>query len=188
MLIVLTGPASAGKDTILLKLLEIYPNLKRVITTTTRPKRVGETEGKDYHFVTKEKFRQMLKDGEFVEFVDFSDNFYGTTKKELEPLLRGENLIWRVETSRAAKVKEVLPPHLQEKTIVIYIDVPDWEVLKNRMRKRGMSEEEISQRLRQDAQDFRTYRKFFNHIIFNKEGKINSAISQVKRIIDGIKN
>lgn len=185
MLIVLTGPASAGKDTILFKLLETYPNLKRVITATTRPKRPGETEGKDYHFVTKETFEEMIKNGEFLEFVDFSGHFYGTTKKELAPLLKGENLIWRVETSRAAKVNEVLPPDLQKKTVVIYIDVPDWEILKRRMEKRGMSEEEIANRLREDAADFRKYKSSFNHIIYNQEGKLEETLDQVKKLVDG---
>ncbi len=184
MLIVLTGPASAGKDTILLRLLEIYPYLKRVITTTTRSKRPGETEGKDYYFVSYEQFEEMIRNGEFLEFVDFFGNLYGTTKKELEPLSQGENLIWRVETSRAAKINEVLSADQQTKTVVIYIDVPDWEVLRNRMRKRGMSEQDIEERLKQDAKDFQEYKGDFNHIVYNKEGEIESTLEQLKKIVD----
>lgn len=184
MLIVLTGPASAGKDTVLIKLLEQYPNLKRVISTTTRPKRPAETYGKDYHFVSKDQFQQMINNGDFLEYVDFSGNFYGTSKAELEPLYKGEDLVWRVETSRAAKINEVIPADLQKQAVVIYIDVPDWEVLRQRMRQRGMGEDEIEQRLSQDKKDFETYGTSFSHIIYNQEGKIEQTIEEVERIID----
>lgn len=184
MLIVLTGPASAGKDTAALELLKIYSGLKRVVSTTTRPKRPGEMEGRDYHFVTKEEFEKMIQNQDMLEYVDFSGNYYGTTKKELKPLYHGQDLLWRVETSRAAKINEVLPESLGGKTIVIYIDVPDWEILKKRMRKRGMTEAEITQRLNQDESDFQKYKSSFNHIIYNEEGKIKETLDRIKKLID----
>lgn len=174
MLIILTGPASSGKDTIMRALLQKYPDMKRVISTTTREKRPGEIEGKDYYFVTKEQFEQMIKEGKFSEYVEFHNNFYGTTKVELAPLSAGQNLIWRVEMSRASKVRDGL---------VLYIDTPDWQILRNRMKKRGMSDEEISQRLTRDQDDFKKYGSEFKNIIYNEEGKLNETIDQIAEII-----
>lgn len=183
MLIVLTGPASSGKDTVILKLLERFPNLKRIVTTTSRPQRAGEVDGKDYHFVPREKFEQMIKDGKFLEYVDFFGNSYGTEKEALNPLFEGQDLIWRVETSRAANVKEVLPHKFWDKTIVIYIDVPDWRVLKERMRKRDVSEEQIQQRLKKDKKDFQKYGSGFENIIYNEEGKLEETMNQIITLI-----
>lgn len=174
MLIILTGPASSGKDTIMQLLLQKYPSLKRVISTTTREKRPGEAEGKDYYFVTRPQFEQMIKAGKFLEYVQFHGNSYGTTKDELAPLSENRDLIWRVEMSRAAKVKEAL---------VLYIDVLDWQILRNRMKMRGMSEEQISQRLTRDKADFAKYGANFKNIIYNEEGKLEETINRIVEII-----
>lgn len=175
MLIILTGPASSGKDTIMQALLQRNPSLKRVISTTTREKRPREIEGKDYYFVSRELFEQMIKSGKFLEYVDFFGNFYGTTKDELAPLSAGQNLIWRVEMSRASKVRDGL---------VLYIDVPDWQILRDRMKKRGMSEEQISQRLTQDKSDFAKYGANFKHIIYNEEGRLDETMQQIDTLIN----
>ncbi|HBQ50784.1 hypothetical protein A3B42_02660 [Candidatus Daviesbacteria bacterium RIFCSPLOWO2_01_FULL_38_10] len=177
MLIVITGPASSGKDTIMQALLKKYPSMKRVISTTTREKRPGEIEGKDYYFVSKNQFDQMIKDGKMLEYVDFANNFYGTTKEELNPLTRGENLIWRVETSRAA---------LQTNALVLYIDVPNWQVLHKRMKKRGISDEKIKERLKRDKADFDKYGSNFKIIILNEEGKLEEAINKIIKIIKDV--
>lgn len=173
MLIVLTGPASTGKDTIVFKLLERFPGFKRVITTTTRPKRPNETEGKDYHFVTRDEFEQMINNGDFMEYVDFFGNLYGTTKQAIARL-KEENLIWRVETSRAAKVKDAL---------VIYIDISDWKILEGRMKRRGMDDEQIQTRLRKDKEDFQKYGSQFKHIVYNEEGKLNETLEQITKLM-----
>ena len=174
MLIVLTGPASSGKDTIMQALLQRYPDMKRVISTTTREKRPGEVEGKDYYFVNKEQFEQMIRDNKFFEYVEFHGNLYGTAKDELEPFTQSQDLIWRVEMSRASKVKNGL---------VLYIDVLDWQILRDRMRKRGMSDEEIKERLNRDKADFAKFGANFKHIIYNEEGKLNETIGQIAGII-----
>ncbi len=184
MLLVITGPASSGKDTIMRALVKKYPGMKRVISTTTRQKRLGEEEGKDYHFVTREAFQKMIDDGQFLEYVDFFGNLYGTTKDELNPLYGGEDLIWRVETSRAAAVDEVLPKDLQRRALVLYIDVPDWNVLRQRMRQRGMPDEKIEERLAKDKADFAKYGSSFKNIIYNEEGKLEQTMKKTFDRID----
>lgn len=184
MLVVLTGPASSGKDTIVSNLLAKYPKLSRVITTTTRLKRPNEVEDKDFHFVTKVKFEEMINNGEFLEYVEFLNDLYGTTKQAINPALLGQDLIWRVETSRAAKVSEVLPPEIFKHTLVIYIDVSDWKILENRMEKRGMSKDQISQRLEKDKKDFEEFGGFFQNIVHNEEGKLEETISKIETLIN----
>lgn len=183
MLIVLTGPASSGKDTILAKLLEKYPQMKRVVTTTTRFQRPGEVEGKDYHFVTRSQFEQMIKDGKFIEYVHFFGNLYGTTKKALEPLTSGKDLIWRVEISRAAQIKELFSQKLGIKTLVLYIDVPDWKILEVRMRKRGTPDDKIKERLEKDKEDFKKYGSKFTNVIYNAEGKLDETVEKIINLV-----
>lgn len=175
MLIILTGPASSGKDTIMQALLQKYPAMKRVISTTTRLKRPGEVQGKDYHFVSREQFNNLIKLGKMLEYVDFFGNLYGTEKKELDPLLRDKSLIWRVETSRAA---------LQSNALVLYIDVPDWQVLRKRMKHRGMSDEQIEERLGKDKADFEKYGSSFKNIILNEEGRLPQTMERVYQLIN----
>lgn len=186
MLIVVSGPAASGKDTIVQKLLQKYQNFNRVITTTTRPKRFNEINNRDYFFVNKEAFEQMTKEGKFIEWVDFSGNFYGTTKEAINPAFKGENLIWRVETSRAAKISEILPPDFQNQTLVIYIDVPDWKMLESRMRRRGIGGEEITRRLQKDKEDFQKYGSNFQHIVYNKEGELENTINEISKLINNM--
>lgn len=175
MLIILTGPASSGKDTIMHRLLRKFPKMKRVISTTTRERRPGEVEGKDYHFVSRERFEQMVKGGKFLEYVEFDGNFYGTAKDELAPLSQSQALLWRVEMSRAAKVKDAL---------VLYIDVPDWNVLRKRMKQRGMSNADIETRLTQDKADFEKFGARFKNIIYNEEGKLPQTMEKIYQLID----
>ena len=83
LLIVFSGPSGAGKDTILKRLLEKNPNIRLSVSATTRSPRAGETDGKDYYFITKEKFHQMAENGEMLESAGYCGNFYGTDRKSV---------------------------------------------------------------------------------------------------------
>ncbi|MEK7617330.1 MAG: guanylate kinase [Patescibacteria group bacterium] len=188
MLIVLTGPASSGKDTVQQRLLQHYPSLNRVVTLTTRLPRRGEHDGDEYNFISREEFEQKVKDGEFLEYVDFSGDLYGTTKDSLLIADKeGEDLIWRVESSRAANLEEVLPQDLLDKTVVIYLNTHSWDVLEDRMRARGTSEDKIKERLKKDKEDLEKYRGKLENIVFNEQGKIDKTMEQVTKLIDAKK-
>ena len=192
MLIVLTGPASSGKDTILLKLLEDFPNLNRIITTTTRTPRQGEINGKDYNFVSRPSFEQMIKNGDFLEYVEFSGDFYGTTKDAFKAVLEGKDAIWRIKMSRAGRIYEFFTSSFSQEdaeklikeTKVIYIDVPNWDILRERLKERGDSDEQIERRLTQDKSDFETYGGSFKNIVMNEEGKLDETLDKIRQIID----
>lgn len=191
MLIVLTGPGSSGKDTIQSKILQKYPNMQRLVTTTSRDKRATEVDSKDYNFISRDEFLNRIKNGDFLEYVEFGGNFYGTTKDAFRPVLEGKDVVWRIEMSRAGRISEFFTgsfnPDTAEKllknTLIIYINVPDWNILKERMRTRGDSNEEIERRLTQDKSDFETYRGSFKHVVMNHPDKLDETTERVANLI-----
>lgn len=178
MLIVLTGPGSVGKDAIVSQLLKKNPNLKKVITTTSRQPRQWEIEGKDYHFISPGEFEKLVSEDVLLEHVKFAGNYYGTQKKALEPYKNGADMIWKVEITMGAKVKEIFPD-----AKVFYIDVPDWNILKERLAKRGASEEVVNQRLEADKKDWETFKDKFKNIVINYPGKLDQTIEKIQQLL-----
>lgn len=190
MLIVLTGKTASGKDTIKQSLLLKYPNLKSVITTTSRAPRAGEKKEVEYHFLTKEQFQQKIDLGDFAEYVEYGGNLYGTQKKDLELGLSGD-LLWRIDPSRAGEVREFLrrsfPPELAQKLInqliVIYITVPD-DIILQRLTKRDLSEEEVKKRMEDDKRIWEKYQSSYDFVVENIPGKLGECIDNIVRLID----
>lgn len=189
MLIVLTGKTASGKDTIKDILLSKYPNLKKVITTTSRAPRSGEINGVHHHFLTKEQFQKAIDEGKFIEYVEYGGNFYGTQIKDLEDHLNGD-LLWRIDPSRAGEVRQFLkrafPSQVSDKLIknlkVIYITVSDEEVLE-RLRERGLAEDEIQNRMADDAATWEENEKNYDYVVENIPGKLDETADKVIQII-----
>lgn len=178
MLIVLTGPGSVGKDAIVLELLKRNPNLKKVITTTSRRPRPWETEGRDYHFVSPGEFENLINKNSLLENVKFAGNYYGTQKEALEPYKNGADMIWKVEITMGAKVKDIFPD-----AKVFYIDVPDWNILKERLAKRGASEEVVNQRLEADKKDWEIFKDKFKNIVINEPEKLDQTVDKIQSFL-----
>lgn len=191
-LIVLTGQAGSGKDAIMRKLLEKYPEMTKVVTTTTRAPREGEENKIHHYFVDVPTFEKLKKEGGLLEWVLYSNNLYGTEAREIRKVLSGQDLIWRIEPTRAATVNELFDEKfdpqtaaaLKKNTLVIYIDVENKEALKSRLLKRGMDEEAIRQRFKQDWNDWQKTRNKFSNIVVNKDGKLDQTVDQVIRLIE----
>ncbi|MDP3758519.1 MAG: guanylate kinase, partial [Candidatus Daviesbacteria bacterium] len=92
LLIILTGKTASGKDTVISRLLSRLPDFKKVVTVTSRAPRVGEKDGMDYFFLSREDFKQKIEKGDFIEYVEYGGNFYGTEKTQLADTTQG--LIW----------------------------------------------------------------------------------------------
>lgn len=190
LLIVLTGKTASGKDTIKEALLSKYPDLKKVITTTSRAPRDGEINDVDYHFLTKEEFEQKVKSGEFAEYVEYGGNLYGTYKRELEQTLSSD-VLWRIDPSRAGEAREFLrrafPAQIAEdiiqNVVVFYITVPDRVVL-TRLKERGISEKEIQKRMEDDIKIWQRYKDNYDHVIENEPGKLDEAVLKIINIIE----
>lgn len=185
LLVIITGSTASGKDTIAKELLKKFPNFSKIITTTTRPPRIGEINGQDYYFVLKETFFEMRRLGKLLEEVKYSGNYYGTTKEEVKKVLLGKNMIWRIEPTMAARAKKYLAK-ITNHLIVIFITTPDKETLFRRLHTRGMSKEIIQVRFKQDGENWHNLKDKFEHIVVNSDGKLEETISEISKLINAV--
>lgn len=191
MLLILTGKTASGKDTIKNALLEKFPSLKRVVTTTSRLPRDNEKDGIDYHFLTKEEFKRKIQSGEFAEHVEYGGNLYGTYKSELEAAATLDTL-WRIDPSRAGEVRQFItrafPKDIADQLIknvrVIYIAVSD-DVALQRLRERHLPEEEIKKRMADDKKIWDQYKDSYDYIIENVPGKLAETVDKIISISTG---
>lgn len=190
LLIVLTGKTASGKDTVMAKLLSKYPNLNKVTTTTSRKPRPGEKDGVDYFFISEDDFKRKIEKGGFIEYVQYGGNFYGTEKSEISNNL-ANNLIWRIDPSRAGQIREFikdsfepnLANDLLQRLIVIYLTVDDQTIMK-RLTGRKFSIGEIQKRMQDDFLFWQRYKGGYDYVIENIQGKLDETIDQVSRIIE----
>jgi len=176
LLIVLTGKTAAGKDAVMSKLLEKMPNLKRVVSTTSRAIRTDETNGVDYNFISKEDFRRKIENKEFIEYVEYGGNLYGTEKSQIK---KGQDLIWRIDPSRAGKVKQLITGF---KILVIYLTVRDCVILK-RLQDRNLNKQEIEKRMQDDKKFWQEYKDNYDYVVENIPGKLDEAVDKITNLI-----
>ena len=150
VLAVISGFSGAGKDTLAGKLIREYGDYALSVSATTRAERPGEQDGKDYFFVSKERFLKMIADGELLEYAEYVGNYYGTPKAYVEQKLAdGENVLLVIEINGALNVKK-----LYSEAVLIYIVPPSAAVLYERLRSRGTEDEEtIRKRLRKALEE-----------------------------------
>jgi guanylate kinase len=143
-LIVVTGPSGVGKGTLLRSLLARHPELYFSISATTRQPRPGEIDGQHYYFVSRDKFEQMVAQGELLEWAEYAGNYYGTPRAQVErQIQQGRLVILEIEVVGARKIDQTFPSALR-----IFILPPSLAELERRIRDRGQdSEEAIVRRL-----------------------------------------
>ena len=138
-LLVLSGPSGTGKSTVIGHLMKMRDGLEFSVSATTRLPRPGEVEGKDYFFVSREKFDEMIRQGELLEHAEFVGNCYGTPRSQVEQRLeQGITVILDIEVQGAAQVKAVMP-----EAVTVFLAPPSLEALEQRLRKRGTETEEV---------------------------------------------
>src|SRR3954465_7699719 len=126
---VITGPSGVGKGTLIERLLERIPELELSVSATTREPRPGEVDGRDYHFLSPEEFRQRLEAGDFLEHASYSGNHYGTLREEVERRLAGgHSVVLEIEVQGARQVRDAMP-----EAVLIFIAPPDEAVLRERL-------------------------------------------------------
>lgn len=147
MLVILSGVAGAGKDTVKKELIRRMQNVESLPSYTSRAMREGEKEGDTYHFVSKEQFEELIKDGEFYEYDEHHNNYYGTSKRLLnEKISSGKIIVKDIEVNGTENLVELLGK--DNKVVTIFLKVPK-EELRKRMEEREstVNQEEIELRL-----------------------------------------
>jgi guanylate kinase len=175
--LVITGPSGVGKGTLIEQLLERIPELELSVSATTRKPRAGEVDGRDYHFLTPEEFRQRLEAGDFLEHASYSGNYYGTLREEVERRLsEGRSVVLEIEVQGARQVRDAMP-----EAILIFIAPPDEAALRERLEGRGTdSSEDIEQRLR-TAEVELAARSEFPHVVVNDE--LQKAAAELEELV-----
>lgn len=176
--VVLSGFSGAGKGTIMKHLLNKYEGAYNLsISATTRQKRTGEEEGREYFFKTREEFDAMIEAGEFLEYATFNGNSYGTPKAYVEELIsNGKDVILEIEVQGALQVKKIFPD-----AILLFVTPPSAEALKERLVARGTETAEVvEQRLSISANESKLMSEY-DYLIINDE--LERAVDEVHSII-----
>jgi guanylate kinase len=176
-LFVVSSPSGGGKGTIIRHVLDVVPNLSYSVSFTTRAPRHGELDGREYFFVSREVFEEMIAAGEFLEWACVHGNFYGTAKCQItEETAAGVDIVLEVDVQGADSVRRLLLD-----SVSIFILPPSYEVLRQRLIARGTdTPEELEVRLRNAPDELRQYSKF-DYVIINDE--VERAAGQLASII-----
>jgi guanylate kinase len=179
LLFVLSGPSGVGKD-VALNLMRAHGfDLHFVVTTTSRPPRAGEVEGGDYHFVSTERFEQMIANDELLEWAPVYGQYKGIPRHQIrEALDSGKDVILRVDVQGAATVKSLCPG-----AIFIFLAPASMEELEQRLRSR-LTETPASLALRlARAPEEMAELKHFDYMVINRQGYLEIAVEKIKAII-----
>jgi guanylate kinase len=145
ILVVVSGFSGSGKGALMKMLVEKYDSYALSVSMTTRPPRPGEMDGREYYFVSRERFEETIADGGLIEYAVYADNYYGTPTAYVEREQNtGKDVVLEIETQGALKVKERFP-----EALLLFVVPPSIAELKRRIAKRGTeSSEDIEKRLR----------------------------------------
>lgn len=182
VLVVISGFSGAGKGTLMKNLLKHYDNYALSISMTTRKPRQGETDGKEYFFVTKEQFEEKIADDGLIEYACYCDNYYGTPRAYVEKQLEsGRDVILEIEIQGAMKVREKFP-----KALLLFVMAPSAAELKDRLTGRGTETEEvIRKRLRRAAEEAEGIEQY-DFIVVNDD--LEECTKKLHAIIDAAHN
>jgi guanylate kinase len=177
LLFVVSAPSGAGKTSLCKAVTESLENLTHSISHTTRLPRAGEIDGRDYYFVTHERFREMADAGDFAEHARVHANLYGTSKRVLERMVaEGTDVILDIDTQGARQIRQ----HYAS-AVFIFIMPPTMDILEERLRnRRSDREEDIRSRMQRARDEIRDY-ALYDYIIVNRD--FDRALAELRSII-----
>ena len=174
---IISGPSGVGKSTVLRSLFEGRDDLYFSISATTRAPREGEQDGVHYHFISVERFQELIEADAFLEYAEYDGSFYGTPKKLVDRAMdAGRDVILDIEVQGALQVCAKRP-----ETVRIFIAPPSWEELENRLKSRGTdSEEKIQKRLVRAKAELQTA-DVYDYFVIN--GSVEQAVREINAIM-----
>ena len=186
MMFVLSSPSGAGKTTLTKKIAENNSNFTISISYTTRKARPNEINGKDYHFVTTEKFNSLVKENNFFEYANIFDNYYGTHKKTvLELLSKGKDVLFDIDWQGTQQLKKISDLSV----VTIFILPPNIHVLKERLLNRHKGQEKLIQERMNKFNEEVSHWNEYNYVVVNDdlykcyENILNIITSEKKGIV-----
>lgn len=183
-LLLLMAPSGSGKKSLVDSVLANHRDIYFAKTFTTRGIRAGVEENPLYSFISREAFEEMIANGEFVEWAEYSGNYYGTPKSELlEPLKRGKVVFKEMELQGVLQIRDLIPA---DRHTVVYVDGGPWESLQKRIVNRApISAEELEgRRLRYEHES--SFAREADVIIRNHDGELDAAIGQMERVVNDL--
>jgi guanylate kinase len=177
-LYVVSAPSGAGKTSLVKALMERDPRIRFSVSYTTRKPRLNEIPGRDYHFVSVERFAEMVARDEFLEHAQVFDNCYGTGVRAVEEALaNGEQLLLEIDWQGAGQVRARLP-----EACTIFVLPPSRSALEQRLKARSTDSEEVIKRRLQDAAQDLTHWTEFDYVVIND--RFEQALSDLLAIVE----
>ncbi|HHN93851.1 MAG TPA: guanylate kinase [Anaerolineae bacterium] len=179
LLIVISGPAGVGKDSVIQRMQERGYRFHFVITATDRPPRPNEVDGVDYFFVTTEEFDRMERDGELLEHAIVYGQHKGIPKQQVrEALASGVDVVMRLDVQGAASVRRLVP-----EAVLIFLTASSFDELRRRLERRGEdTPAQLRERIATARQEMERVTEF-DYVVVNREGQLEQAVDDVLAII-----
>lgn len=177
ILFVVSAPSGAGKTSLCRAITDSLEQLTHSVSYATRKARAGENDGRDYYFVSQERFQDMIKAGDFAEWAEVHGNLYGTSRRVLDEMIaKGIDVILDIDTQGAKQIKSKY-----ETAVFIFIMPPSLEILEERLRNRRSDDEaEIRKRMRRAHEEIRDY-AMYDYIIVNRD--FDRALTELRSIV-----
>ncbi len=177
LLFVVSAPSGAGKTSLCRAITDSLENLVHSVSYTTRTPRTGETDGRDYHFVSQERFRQMIQVGDFAEWAEVHSNLYGTSRRVLDDMIaKGVDVILDIDTQGAKQIRS-----RYTSAVYLFIMPPSLDILEERLRGRKSDrEDEIKKRMARSREEIRDY-AVYDYIIVNRD--FDRALLELRSIV-----
>ncbi len=183
IILIISGPAGSGKNTVAERLISEFGNVKRVITSTSRPPRGAEIDGVDYHFLSPEAFEKAIANGEFYEYAKVHDRYYGTSKKAVhDSLAAGNDLILIIDVQGADTWRKIAAqnPEIAERLTSVFVAPDSIAELRKRLVGRATeTEADIDRRMKTAVDEFRQADKFDRRIESKTKDEDYAALKKI---------
>ncbi|MFW5930596.1 MAG: guanylate kinase [Desulfosalsimonas sp.] len=181
-LFILSAPSGTGKTTLCRRILSAFPDMKYSVSYTTRPPRNGEADGKDYHFISRQDFEQMIRENRWAEWAKVHENYYGTSADLLEKeLYAGNDVLLDIDVNGARQIIRRFP-----ESVPVFIMPPSMGELCRRLKKRDSDRPEVIEKRLRAAQEEMACRNEYRHVIVNDD--LEETVEKLASLIEEYRN